>query len=164
VVLDRYDDHSLDASDAMRDARRAIGLATVNAEESLQRALSELHGRESALAPALTLLAYIRRVTATVAALALTRHARDGTTRAMIAPFCLAVSAMLDALANSLETGTQPPPLPTAITEFSPSAFTPLVRARLERLARQSGTLHDAVVRLTSPDDAVVAVSIPATR
>jgi uncharacterized membrane protein YccC len=155
VVLERYDDRSHEASQAMRDGRRAVGLATINAEESLQRALSEVHGRESALAPALTLLAYIRRFTATVAALALTRHVRDGTTRKDLEPFCRAVIAALEDLAESLEAGRTPLPLPEKVAEFSPSGFTPLVRARLERLARQTGTLHDAVVRLTEPGHAI---------
>ena len=79
----------------------------------------------------------------------------------MLEPFCAAVCETLNGLADSLEVGAQPPPLPTTIVELSSSAFTPLVRARLERLARQTGTLHDAVLRLTAPDD--VAASIPVT-
>ena len=161
-VFDRYDDRSHESSTAMRDARRAIGLATVNAEESLQRALSEVHGRGEALAPALTLVAYVRRFTATVAALALTRHARDGTTRAMLEPLCAAVCSALEECAQSLGGGGAPLPLTDAIAKFSPAPFTPLVRARLERLARQVGTLHDAVARLTERDS--VVVPIPAKR
>ena len=158
----RYDDHSHESSTAMRDARRAIGLATVNAEESLQRALSEVHGRGEALAPALILVAYVRRFTATVAALALTRHARDGTTRAMLEPLCAAVCSALEECAEALGGGDAPLPLTDAIAKFSPAPFTPLVRARLERLARQVGTLHDAVARLTERDS--VLVPIPARR
>ena len=157
-VFDRYDDRSHESSTAMRDARRSIGLATVNAEESLQRALSEVHGRGEALAPALTLVAYVRRFTATVAALALTRHVRDGTTRAMLEPLCTAVCSALEECALSLEGGGAALPLDDAIAKFSPAPFTPLVRARLERLARQVGTLHDAVGRLTQRDPAVVPI------
>ena len=69
----RFDDRTPEAGEILRSARRAVGLATMNAEESLQRALAEAHGDERMLAPALTILAYIRRITASVAALSLAK-------------------------------------------------------------------------------------------
>ena len=52
TVVERYGDTGDVAGEAMRAARRAVGLATVNAEESLQRAFTEEVGRSDALAPA----------------------------------------------------------------------------------------------------------------
>jgi len=147
VVIDRFDDRSEVASDAMRAARRAVGLATVNAEESLQRALTEAHGDERPLAPALTCLAYTRRFTASAAALSIARHAGDGTTSAALLPVRMTLPPVLEELASALENGRMPADLPdmAALTEAPLSL---IVKARVERLERQVATLHDAVVRM----------------
>ena len=148
AVIERFDDRSHQASDAMRAARRAVGLATVNAEESLQRAIVEAHGDEAALAPALTFLAYTRRFTASVAALAIARHAEDGMSRGALESFRHAVMPVLDDLAASLENARDPFALPELDTPRDAVPLSPLVGARVHRLARQVKTLHDAVARI----------------
>ncbi|MDB4889739.1 MAG: hypothetical protein JWL61_1594 [Gemmatimonadetes bacterium] len=148
VVIDRFDDRSQVASEAMRAARRAVGLATVNAEESLQRALTESHGDERPLAPALTCLAYTRRFTASVAALAIARHAADGSTSAALQPVRLVLAPVLEDLAEALESGRMPVELPRMDAPLSREPTSLIVKARVERLARQVATLHDAVARM----------------
>jgi uncharacterized membrane protein YccC len=148
AVIERFDDRSPAAGEVIRAARRAVGLATVNAEESLQRALVEAHGDEAALAPALTFLAYTRRFTASVAALAIARHTPDGTTRAALEPFLRMVMPVLDDLATSLESARSPLPLPDVDATMGEGPLSPLVSARVNRLARQVKTLHDAVARI----------------
>jgi uncharacterized membrane protein YccC len=147
-VAERYDDRSHVGGDAMRAARRAIGLAGVNAEESLQRALSEAHGDERKLAPALAFLAYTRRFTASVAALAIARHVADGTTAAALEPFRRTAVATLDDLALALDEGRAPRPLPALAPKIEEAPLSDLVKARVDRLARQVKTLHDAVARM----------------
>ncbi|MDB4914290.1 MAG: hypothetical protein JWM95_1934 [Gemmatimonadetes bacterium] len=132
----------------MRAARRAIGLAGVNAEESLQRALAEAHGDERKLAPALTFLAYTRRFTASVAALAIACHVADGTTAAALEPFRQTAVATLEDLARALDEGRAPAPLPSIGKQLGEAQLSDLVRARVDRLARQVRTLHDAVARM----------------
>jgi uncharacterized membrane protein YccC len=148
VVVERFDDRSSAASDAMRAARRAVGLATVNAEESLQRAITEAHGDERSLAPALTCLAYSRRFTASVAALGIARHAVDGTTREALVPARNLLAPILDDLASSLENARLPLALPKVDASLTQAPMSLVVKARVDRLARQVKTLHDAVARM----------------
>ena len=149
-VAEHYDDRGHAAGEAMRAARRAIGLAAVNAEESLQRALTEAHGDERRLAPALAFLAYTRRFTASVAALAIARHVQDGTTAQSLDPFRRVVVATLDDLAQALDEGRAPLPM-TGLTDGGDQLpMSGLVRARVDRLSRQVKTLHDAVERLAA--------------
>jgi uncharacterized membrane protein YccC len=153
VVIDRFDDRSGAASDAMRAARRAVGLATVNAEESLQRAITEAHGDERPLAPALTCLAYTRRFTASVAALAIARHTADGATREALVPFRDALVPVLEDLASSLESARVPLPFPAMDGTMIGAPLSLVVKARVDRLSRQVTTLHDAVARMVPKTD-----------
>jgi uncharacterized membrane protein YccC len=148
VVIDWFDDRGAASSDAMHAARRAVGLATVNAEESLQRALTEAHGDERPLAPALTCLAYTRRFTASVAALAIARHASDGTTRATLLPVKETLIPVLEDLASALENARVPADLPRIDVTLTQAPMSLIVKARVDRLARQAKTLHDAVARM----------------
>jgi uncharacterized membrane protein YccC len=153
-VLAHYDDRSAAAGERMRALRRAAGLAAVNAEESLQRALGEAHGDTRRLAPALTCLAYTRRYVASVAALAISRHSADRPMASLLEPFRVFSVAALGDLADALIEGRSPRPLPA----FEPerlAGVSALVLARTERLSRQVGTLHDAVARMQSPDEAL---------
>ena len=70
-VAARFEDRSEAASRAIRARRRMVGLAILNADESLQRSLGEHRGPPEALAPLMTLTTYIRRLTASVAGLGL---------------------------------------------------------------------------------------------
>jgi uncharacterized membrane protein YccC len=153
VVIDRFDDRSTSASHEMRAARRAVGLATVNAEESLQRALTEAHGDQRPLAPALACLAYTRRFTASVAALAIARHAADGTTRAILLPVKERLLPVLEDLASALETARVPADPPNIDATLTQASMSVIVKARVERLARQAKTLHDAVARMAPRSD-----------
>ena len=152
-VLVHYDDASDAAGEAMRALRRAVGLAAVNAEESLQRALGEAHGDTRTLAPALTLLAYTRRSVASVAALAISRHSAEHPMGRVLEPFRVFVVAALADLTEALADGRRPKPLPPFDAERLDGA-SEVVRARTERLSRQVGTLHDAVARMSAATDA----------
>ena len=151
-VTDHYDDSSAEAGERMRALRRAAGLAAVNAEESLQRALGEAHGDTRRLAPAMTHLAYTRRFVASVAALAISRHSAERPMTAVLEPFRAFVVAVLGDVADALNEGRAPHPLPA----FEPAHLagaSPLLLARTERLSRQVGTLHDAVARMMSAEE-----------
>ena len=132
----------------MRARRRSLGLATVNAEESLQRALNEAHGDERKLAPALTILAYTRRFAASVAALAIARHAADDSVRDALEDFSERATATLADLALALEEGRAPGPL-VGVDVLTAPSLPLVVKARIDRLSRQITTLHDAVARMT---------------
>ena len=147
-VLAGFDDAGTPAGEAMRAARRAVGLATANAEESLQRALTEVHGDQRKISPALSLLAYTRRFTATVAALAVSRHSVRDVSQGQLGPFRERASAILDDLARALEESRAPAELAVLDAGGASASISPLVRARLERLSRQIKTMHDAVMRL----------------
>jgi hypothetical protein len=146
-VVELYDDRSEQSSSTIRGARRRIGLATVNAEESFQRLLGEFTGKEGDLSPVLTLLTYTRRLTASIAALALTRHTAPGTSSAALHPFLGTATLVLDDLAESIVDGRPPAPLPAPAEVDERAAL--IVRARVDRLARQLRLLHDAVARRT---------------
>jgi uncharacterized membrane protein YccC len=146
LVVQRFDDRSEDASRALRESRRQVGLAILNAEESFQRLLGEHRGPAETLAPAMTLLTYTRRFTASIAALALSRHSVDATQAETLAPFAKAVDAALADVATALAAGRAPAPL-GELPELQSGAVSPLLRGRLTRLGRQLKTLHDAAAR-----------------
>jgi uncharacterized membrane protein YccC len=150
LVIQRFDDRSDGASRALREARRQVGLAVLNAEESFQRLLGEHRGPAETLAPAMTLLTYTRRFTASIAALALSRYSVDATQAGALAPFAEAVDAALADVATGLAAGRAP----AALSEFPEVPWgteSPLLRGRLTRLGRQLKTLHDAAERWAEP-------------
>lgn len=160
-VVGLFDDRSEAAGRAIRAARRTIGLATVNAEESFQRLLGESSGSGGRLANAMTFLTYTRRLTASIAALSLARHTEPSANAATLRPFVETATRVLSDLAESVETGREPAELPTVMASEAARArdaeVPPLLRARLDRLARQIRLLHDAIARWTtrrSPDPA----------
>ncbi len=146
LVVQRFDDRSEDASRALREARRQVGLAILNAEESFQRLLGEHRGPVEALAPVMTLLTYTRRFTASIAALALSRHSVDAVPAEALAPFARAADAALADVAGALAAGRAPAPL-AELPEPPAGPVSPLLRGRLTRLGRQLKTLHDAAAR-----------------
>jgi uncharacterized membrane protein YccC len=145
-VVGRFDDRGEAASRELRAARRDTGLAILNADESLQRVVGENRGGPDVLAPVMTLVTYSRRFTASIAALALSRHSVDAPPPGALAPFAGAVDATLADLAASLAEGRAPEPLAEPREPADPS-LSPLLRGRLARLARQLKSLHDAVDR-----------------
>jgi uncharacterized membrane protein YccC len=127
-------------------ARRHFGLAINNADASLQRLLAESHGQPEALEPAMTMLLYLRRVSATLAALASTRIVSApvaGEGPRALGEHATAVLADLEA---ALREGRRPLPLP-ALDEAALADPDPMRAARRARLAQQVGILHRAVER-----------------
>jgi uncharacterized membrane protein YccC len=151
-----YGDRGPAAGRTLAAARRDVGLAILNADESFQRLVAEHAGRPEALAPVMTLLTYFRRFTASIAALTLSRHSVDDTIEALRA-FALAADGALADLATAFAEQRPPVPLPP-LPEPPPDASSPLLRGRISRLARQLKTLHDSVDRWAR----VVSMSPPA--
>ncbi|HEY2065964.1 MAG TPA: FUSC family protein [Gemmatimonadaceae bacterium] len=149
VVSDKFADRSEQAGEAMRSARRNIGLATVNAEESFQRLVGESSGDASELSPVMTFLTYTRRLTASVAALAIARYSAPPESQGVLAAFMRLALPVLDDLGDAVEVGRRPAPLPILLGEedAGPARDATLVRARVDRLARQIRMLHDALDR-----------------
>jgi len=147
-VVELFDDRSDEAGERLRSTRRDIGLAMLNAEESFQRLLAEHDGPPAELSPLMTFLTYIRRVTASIAALALARHTAPEGSMAAMEPFARRAGSVLDDLAAAAVEGRRPAPLPILVqdAEVDRSAA-PLLRARVDRLARQIRLLHDVVDR-----------------
>jgi uncharacterized membrane protein YccC len=143
-VVARFDDRGEAASRAVRSARRNVGLAILNAEESLQRSMGEHRGPPGELATMMTITTYTRRLAASIAALGLSRHSIAAPPRDTLAPVAVAMDATLDDLADALESGRAPAALQDLPTDPGAS---PLLRGRLTRLGRQLRTLHDAVGR-----------------
>jgi uncharacterized membrane protein YccC len=152
-VVALFDDRSEMAGRTLREARRRIGLATVNAEESFQRLLGESTGSGGRLSSAMTFLTYTRRLTASIAALALARHMAPGASGDALRAFTETATGVLADLAESVETDREPAALPTAMASEAArvreAELPPLLRARLDRLARQIRLLHDAIARWT---------------
>lgn len=146
-VVELFDDRSPEAGERIRAARRRVGLAAVNAEESFGRLIAEYDGLPGELSPVMTFLTYIRRLTASIAALALVRHATVSG-GASLQPFVQRAVAVLDDLAPAAGERRRPAPLPILVqdAELDRDAA-PLLRARVDRLARQIRQLHDAVDR-----------------
>lgn len=154
-VAELFDERGEHASRLVRDARRRVGLATVNAEESFQRLLGE-SGADGRLSSALSFLTYTRRLSGSIAALALARYSETSADPTAIRPWIDSATRVLDDLASSAEEERAPAPLPPTVTEEASLAaqagVSPLLQARLDRLARQLRLLHDAVTRWASAD------------
>ena len=141
TVVGVFADRSDAAGRLIRARRRDAALAAINAEESFQRLLGEHDGSVEALAPAMTLLTYIRRVTVSIAALAVSRHAVDPDTTTMLEQFADGATTRLDMAAARLDASATPASSLAAppVREVKPAD--PVVRARLTRLSRQLDTL-----------------------
>jgi uncharacterized membrane protein YccC len=119
-----------DGPAAVVAARRRVGLATANAEAALQRLIGEAPPA-ARVEPLMALVAYARRLSASITALS-------------AVPRDPAVGARLDqalaALADAAEAGTPPPPLPPLDEATMPGPA--------QRLARQLRVVHSALARL----------------
>nr|MBA3673215.1 FUSC family protein [Gemmatimonadaceae bacterium] len=151
-VVSHYDDPSGHAGHFIRSTRRVVGVETMNAEESLQRMIDEAPADTRSIAPGLVLIAYVRRLTASVAALSLTRHAPGRPASELVAPLCEEVARRLDAAAEALGSGV----VPVLARDDPPWGAIPnaLVRQRMQRLFAQVSTIADAVARLGGADRA----------
>ncbi|WP_228531086.1 MULTISPECIES: FUSC family protein [Myxococcaceae] len=137
---------SAGAADArVRESRRRMGRALLEAEASFQRLAAEYHGPPAALEPAMALLTYARRFAAAVTTLSVERGASSAE---VLEPIAGAAGQALEGLAQSLSEGRPPGPLrPLAVPAAARGdAF---YATLLERVPRQLGVLHGAVARLT---------------
>jgi uncharacterized membrane protein YccC len=114
---------------AMVAARRRIGLATANAEAALQRLMSE--AEPAALEPLMALVAYARRLSASITALA---------SAPPPPPLAERLDQALTALADAAQEGAPPPPLPPLDDPRAPEPA--------QRLARQLRIVQSALARL----------------
>jgi uncharacterized membrane protein YccC len=136
----------------LRNARRAIAQAAVNAEDSFQRLLSEHRGPPERLEPIMALLVYVRRLSASTAAVALSGYVKTHIAVSEIAPFANAAHDILTDLAAAVAESRPPKAFPPVGTIPIPDqADSPVLHRRLTRLARQIKLMHDAVSRWMTP-------------
>jgi uncharacterized membrane protein YccC len=146
--------------------RRRVGMATTNAEASFQRLVGETAADEKEMEPWMTVLAYVRRLTATVTALA--SQSRPGEAlRPELTRFAGAARHTLARLADAVERGEPPVDLraPGERVRGGSRIADPLLRADIERATRQIEVLYDAVSRAhapASPPAAAPANAVPA--
>ena len=111
-------------------ARRAVGLATANAEAALQRLIGESRPADR-LEPLMALVAYARRLSASITALGSARVPPEDAERLV---------NTLGELADAAESGRPPPPLTPMEDRTAPEPS--------QRLARQLRVVHSALARL----------------
>jgi uncharacterized membrane protein YccC len=131
----------------LRETRRAVGNAALNAEDSFQRMMSEHRGRPDELEPMMATLVYVRRLAASTAALAIAAGTSDRPAEATMRPFAEAADAILTDIANALVEGRVPAPFPAMGTIAMPDATTPVLEQRVVRLARQLKLMHASISR-----------------
>jgi len=130
--------------DAVNLARREFGLAMLEAEASFERLMTEFRGPAQKLEPAMTLLAYARRLAAAVTALR-EQPSADSTPLAT-SELAQEAGGALDALADSLREGRLPPTLPPLPSQWETAD--PVSGQLIERVPRQLQILSGAVARL----------------
>jgi uncharacterized membrane protein YccC len=132
---------------AVDQARRAFGLAALNADESVQRLVVETPGDTALLAPPLVLLTYARRLTSTTLALAALPRPKDPALDAFLATLEVSLRELL----ASVREGTALSPLPPSLLGGIPKAAHRSVGPQLDRLVGQLAILHQAAARLALP-------------
>jgi uncharacterized membrane protein YccC len=148
---------------ALSEARRKMGLATLNAEASFQRLLSEPRRRTEPLEPLMTLLIYTRRFAASVIALFATQPEQaTEPVRACLERFATTAGRVLDDLADAVAQSRPPAPLPD-FAAILPEGEAPTkdtaprdaaasqLQAQLRWVARQLTVLHGAASRRCGP-------------
>ena len=102
----------------------------------------------------MTFVTYARRLTASTAALAVSRHSADPGAEPALSRFGEAAERVLDELASAVVERRTPAPLPPLIEAGADDLpQSPVLRVRLARLARQLKTLHDAIERWSTRRD-----------
>ncbi|WP_404371733.1 FUSC family protein [Corallococcus coralloides] len=145
---------------ALAEARRKLGLATINAETSFQRLLNEPRWRTETVEPLMTLLAFTRRFAAVCTLLASRRSVPSTpAVQEALSRYARAMDASMEDLADAVHHGRRPSPLPAFdvligwnvptpdAAGAAMAAEAPLLQSQLERLARQITVLHTAAVR-----------------
>lgn len=136
-----------EASVTLAAGRRELSLAIANGEASFERLVAESTGTSGALEAGMTLLAFLRRLSAAVTALASVRHAPEGPSlRAAVVRFTAQVADELEELASAV--ADPRPPRPSAIDPPALDAQGDLARAQFERVGRQVEVVRAAVARL----------------
>jgi hypothetical protein len=111
--------------------------------------MGEHEGSTETLAPAMTFLTYIRRMTVSIAALAVSRHAVDPATASVLDQFAASASSRIEDVAaklGSADRSASAAPVAGVVGDARPAD--PVVRARLTRLSRQLDTLVSAADEL----------------
>jgi uncharacterized membrane protein YccC len=131
-------------------ARRGAGLASNNAEASLQRLLGEPRRRPQGIAePAMTILTCLRRLAGAAAAISL----MPMPARIAMAPRMAVIrdwsNAALEGIAVAIGQGAALPPLP--MTE--PWSEQGMIESELGRIGRQIDVIRAAAGRLARPND-----------
>jgi uncharacterized membrane protein YccC len=150
--------HRGEAGQGLPVLRQTAGMASNNAEASLQRLIDEPHtGTRREEEPATTILTCLRRLAGV--ALTLAHMPVGGIEPAAIRRLDLLkdwLGSALSAIGDAVERGTAPPELPEP-PPLAPSANEPtsadstnaqLLDHELARLTRQVGVLHAAAIRL----------------
>ncbi|MGE6759454.1 FUSC family protein [Corallococcus interemptor] len=149
---------------ALAQARRKLGLATINAETSFQRLLNEPRWRTETVEPLMTLLAFTRRFAAVCTLLASRRSVPTSpAVQQALSRYAQAMDASMEDLAQAVRHGQRPRPLPSFNALIGWNVPTPdeagaalgseapLLQSQLERLARQLNVLHAAATRRLEP-------------
>ena len=113
-------------------ARRRIGLATANAEAALQRLIGEGHPPDR-IEPAMAMVAYARRLSASITALGASPPPPEAAER---------LDRILGGLACSAEAGEPPPAIPPLESAALPEAA--------QRLLRQLRVVQSALARVAA--------------
>ena len=94
------------------------------------------------------------RLTASTAALAISRHSTDhSAAEPALTAFAEAADRVLDDLASAVVERRAPAPLPPLAAASPEDLPGPVLRVRLDRLTRQLKTLHDAIERWSTRRD-----------
>lgn len=132
--------------------RRDVGNAALNADDSLQRLLSEHRGHPDELEAVMALLIYVRRIAASTVSLAVAASVNPVRSAGEIEPFARASEAILADLADAAQSRRAPAAFPPIGSIAMPSAeANPAVYSRVVRLSRQLRLMHDAVARWFDP-------------
>jgi uncharacterized membrane protein YccC len=154
LVADSWEITDEASAFALGEARRRVGLALINLSGSFDRLLLESAQGSAALEPLMTALTYIRRLIASATALAAARYAPNaGSAAPLVTRFSARAGAVLDDLAVAFVERRPPNPLPPGISgENLDVRLVPVLRAQLDRVARQLEVLHGAVARAVPSD------------
>lgn len=133
---------------SLRDARRDIANAALNAEDSFQRLISEHRGPPEALEPIMAFLVLTRRIAASSASLAIAAANGARVLPDQLRQFSSTADSVLSDLERSItaarEPATFPPPGSAPLPD---AAAAPIVHQKLVRISRQLKLLHDSVAR-----------------
>jgi uncharacterized membrane protein YccC len=135
---------------AIQANRRAAGLASNNAEQSLQRLMGEPRRDSAKLAdPAMTIVSCLRRIAGVAASLDFSHQANTGAAEPVPSTIRNWFTASLGAIADAIEQGRAP----TALCPFPGEALRTLpdpdlTGRELAHAARQVEQLHAAALRL----------------